>query len=317
MTSSILKNLADAGIDCAAEDLRLFAETNNSRLYLLTSSNTPGPLILKSPSTGSPQDAIERVEAEYDSLSKLYGDDSETALCPKPYDMLLSSGILAMEYVEAPSLRECLQDSGLATDKKLDLLGSAGACVNTFHDRFSRTAEIVSAPDLLGRVREAIVDSPGWAAAAKNFERLSATAHLVDGAELDVSVRHGDCKIDNFLCPESGIQTIDVVMTHQTFRLADLSYFLNSLSMAFLEPRLMRQLPLRKRAEAAFLEGYGYPTDRKSRDRLLWFRQRSMLLFWSGYTNPAGPKRLYFWLINRMIYRYLQQEMQGLGSLRF
>lgn len=309
MISRIKKDLAAIGIDVGPAELGLFVRTHNSELYRLTSNRFPHDLVLKYILASSEAEAVQRAREEYASMLKIYGAGTDIPMGPMPYDILLDRGCLAMEYVPSDTLRSRLVDRHQDIETRMALMREAGALLKMFHDRFAVEARRYDSDRSLEPVDIAFAETLMSSAANRYRTLLAHTAGLVDDITLEVSASHGDCKPDNFLCADDGILMIDVLMRHTNYCCADVAYFLNSFLLVALEPKRLPLLRHRRRAEAAFLDGYGWGKTPDSTGQLAWFRLRSMLLLWTGSVNRGILKRLYFEGAHRVACALLKREL--------
>jgi hypothetical protein len=289
----ISEQLIAHGFDVAQGNLSHLGRTRNSELFLFRSRRLPHDLVLKYPRADSVSRAEVLAREEYDALRQLYGDNGGPPLCPKPYDLLLESGVLALEYVAAPSLRERLLDRKLDADEKLGLVKETGGRIRAFHERFATGVQVVRQETLLAELDAVLGDSRVVKGAQRYVELLREMAFLVSDREFPLGMHHGDCKPENFLCSDKGILMIDIRMRLATYNVRAIASFLNSLLLTALEPRGIHLLSLRVRAEDAFLAGYGWEKDSEAMARMAWFRLYWLLISWGNMARRNPIIRFY------------------------
>lgn len=225
-----------------------------SVIYRARCSCIPHPLLIKQPRNG-----VASARQQYDALLLAFRRMKQFSglRVPTPYPWLLDHGLIVMEWIEAPTIRQLLHNRKSRSSNVISVLEAAGKWLASYNGNTNQQTTTLAVDELLGNItRKMRKHHPRRDAFVCHVEKLTSMADIVRDDLIDLSFAHGDFKPDNLLVGHDEIVGIDINGGEPRPAVLDLAHFLLHLDMHLLDPAGWWLLPRRSSLRSAFLRGY-------------------------------------------------------------
>ncbi len=247
----------------------LFASAS-STIYRATRINGTGPTVaIKS---AAPREVKEQYEALVVGRDRLQGHSD--CHVPLPLGYLEAEGFLAMEWIDAPSLKTIML-SPMTSRRRLEHLAQqAGEWLAAFHNNDKETCSLDPRVmlDQIDECREAR-ESRLPRRIDETIRFLHSTTDRLVEHPMPKVLLHGDFKPSNFLVTDNATFGIDLTAQHVDVAAYDIAQFVNQLILECYHPKAILHCTRQHEHALAFLAGY-----RSSLDTIPDFPLRWMML---------------------------------------
>lgn len=235
---------------------------NRSQLFLVQASAYPAPVAIKAffdPMTRRPE--AMRAEAYFTALchAREISRSHPGIAVVQPIMLVEALGVVAMEWIEGPTLAESILAGSLPATT--DLLRKGGLWLATLHRSQVAEPRGLETGAMLAELREGAdrVSSRLSSYATRVTDQLTESAADIAGQKVPSTLLHGDFKPDNLLVGQGRLVGIDLELCFVNAAMNDVAQFENHLYLLLNDPRHFRHA----RRTTALLEAFeaGYSDD--------------------------------------------------------